>query len=30
VAVGRLRRRMGAAGAALQAIPGRGYRLDPD
>ncbi|MGH9125594.1 MAG: uroporphyrinogen-III synthase [Acidimicrobiales bacterium] len=30
VAVGRLRRRMGPAGAALQAIPGRGYRLDPD
>ncbi|HEX3424831.1 MAG TPA: uroporphyrinogen-III synthase [Acidimicrobiales bacterium] len=30
VAVGRLRRRLGPAGAALQAIPGRGYRLDPD
>jgi uroporphyrinogen-III synthase len=30
VAVGRLRRRLGPAAVALQAIPGRGYRLDPD
>ena len=30
VAIGRLRRRLGPAGIALQAIPGRGYRLDPD
>jgi uroporphyrinogen-III synthase len=30
VAVGRLRRRLGPAGGALQAIPGRGYRLAPD
>lgn len=30
VAIGRLRRRLGPAGAALQAIPGRGYRLDPE
>jgi uroporphyrinogen-III synthase len=30
VAVGRLRRRLGPAGTALQVIPGRGYRLDPD
>jgi uroporphyrinogen-III synthase len=30
VAVGRLRRRLGPAAPALQAIPGRGYRLDPD
>ncbi len=30
VAVGRLRRRLGPAGVALQAIPGRGYRLDPE
>lgn len=29
VAVSRLRRRLGPAGAALQAISGRGYRLDP-
>jgi uroporphyrinogen-III synthase len=29
VAVGRLRRRLGPAGSALQAIAGRGYRLDP-
>ncbi len=30
VAIARLRRRLGPAGAALQAIPGRGYRLDPE
>jgi uroporphyrinogen-III synthase len=30
VAIGRLRRRLGPAAAALQAIPGRGYRLDPE
>lgn len=30
VAVGRLRRRLGPVGASLQAIPGRGYRLDID
>lgn len=29
VAVGRLRPRLGPAGAALVAVPGRGYRLDP-
>lgn len=29
VAVARLRPRLGAAGAALVAVPGRGYRLDP-
>ncbi len=29
-AVGRLRRRLGPAGAAIQAVAGRGYRLDPD
>jgi uroporphyrinogen-III synthase len=29
VAVARLRRRLGPAGSALQAISGRGYRLDP-
>lgn len=30
VAVGRLRRRLGPAGGALQAVAGRGYRLAPD
>jgi len=30
VTVGRLRRRLGEAGPALQAVPGRGYRLDLD
>ncbi|MDQ1357178.1 MAG: uroporphyrinogen-III synthase [Acidimicrobiaceae bacterium] len=30
VAIGRLRRRLGPAGVALQAIAGRGYRLEPD
>jgi uroporphyrinogen-III synthase len=30
VAVARLRRRLGPAAPALQAFPGRGYRLDPD
>lgn len=30
VAVGRLRRRLGPVGSALQAIPSRGYRLDVD
>ena len=30
VTVGRLRRRLGPCGAALQATPGRGYRLEPD
>ncbi|MDP9074361.1 MAG: uroporphyrinogen-III synthase [Actinomycetota bacterium] len=30
VAIGRLRRRLGPAGLALQAIPGRGYRLDTE
>ncbi|MDQ1391540.1 MAG: uroporphyrinogen-III synthase [Acidimicrobiaceae bacterium] len=30
VTIGRLRRRLGPAGGALQAIAGRGYRLDPD
>ncbi|MDQ6617598.1 MAG: uroporphyrinogen-III synthase [Actinomycetota bacterium] len=30
VAIGRLRRRLGPAGGALQTIAGRGYRLDPD
>ena len=30
VAIGRLRRRLGPAAGALQAIPGRGYRLHPD
>jgi len=30
VTVGRLRRRLGPAGGALKAIPGRGYRFDPD
>ena len=30
VAVGRLRRRLGPAGAALQSVAGRGYRLDLD
>ena len=29
VSVGRLRRRLGASGAAIQAVPRRGYRLDP-
>jgi uroporphyrinogen-III synthase len=29
VAVGRLRRRLGSCAPALQASPGRGYRLDP-
>jgi len=30
VAIGRVRRRLGPAGQALQAIPGHGYRLDPE
>ena len=30
VAIGRLRHRLGPAGGALQAIPGRGYRFDVD
>jgi uroporphyrinogen-III synthase len=30
VAIGRLRRRLGPAAGAIQAIAGRGYRLDPD
>jgi uroporphyrinogen-III synthase len=30
VAIARLRRRLGPAGIGLQAIAGRGYRLDPD
>ena len=29
VAIARLRPRLGAAGAALVAVPGRGYRLEP-
>jgi uroporphyrinogen-III synthase len=28
VAIGRLRRRLGPAGDALQTVPGRGYRLE--
>jgi uroporphyrinogen-III synthase len=30
VAIGRVRRRLGPAGVALQAIPSRGYRLDTE
>lgn len=30
VTIGRLRQRLGHLGKALRAVPGRGYRLDPD
>jgi len=30
VLVARLRQRLGAAGAGLRAVPGRGYRIEPD
>ncbi len=30
VTIGRLRQRLGNLGKALRAVPGRGYRLDPD